>query len=64
MTIYRVEKDGISFHVQPETLDYYAANGYTIFKTVEQPISDVAVEIAAMDESKANPVVKEVTVNG
>lgn len=64
MTIYRVEKNGISFHVQPETLDYYAENGYSIFKTIEQPVSDVAVEISAIDESKAKPAVKVVTVNG
>ena len=64
MIIYRVEKDGISFHVQPETLDYYAANGYEIFKTVEQQVSNVAVELAAIDESRPQPVIKEVTING
>ena len=25
MTTYRVEKDGLSFYVQPHMLDYYAA---------------------------------------
>lgn len=62
MTIYRVEKDGITFYIQPEMLDYYASNGYEIFKTEERRVTDVAVEIAAIDEPK--PVIKEVTING
>jgi hypothetical protein len=61
---YRVEKDGITFYVQPEMLDYYASNGYKIYKTIEKQVADIAVEIAAIDESKPQPVIKEVTING
>lgn len=62
MVTYRVEKDGITFYVQPEMLDYYASRGYKIYKTIEKQVADIAVEIAAIDEPK--PVIKEVTVNG
>lgn len=43
--IYRVEKDGRSFHIHPEALDYYANNGYTIYKSVEVEIDDVSKEL-------------------
>ena len=62
MVTYRVEKDGITFYVQPEMLDYYASNGYKIYKTIEKQVADIAVEIAAIDDPK--PVIKGVTVNG
>lgn len=62
MTTYRVEKDGLSFYVQPHMLDYYAASGYAIYKTVEESVTDVAAEIAALDDSV--PIVEEVRVNG
>ena len=62
MATYRVEKDGIAFYVQPEMLDYYASNGYKIYKTIEERVADVAAEIAAIDEPK--PVIKEATING
>ena len=58
MTTYRVEKDGLSFYVQPHMLDYYAASGYAIYKTVEESVTDVA----ALDDSA--PIVEEVKVNG
>ena len=45
--IYRVEKDGITFHVQPEMLGYYADNGYAIYKQVEQAVTDVEREARA-----------------
>lgn len=44
-SLYRVEKDGRTFHVQPETIGYYAENGYTIYKTVEEVVDDVKKEI-------------------
>lgn len=62
MASYKVEKDGLAFYVQPFMLDYYAANGYTIYKTVEKEITNVAAEMASIDAP--SPVVKEVTVNG
>jgi len=62
MASYKVEKDGLAFYVQPFMLDYYAANGYTIYKTVEEEITNVAAEMASIDAP--SPVVKEVTVNG
>lgn len=44
-TLYRVEKDGISFHIQPEMVEYYADNGYSIYKTVEEKVTDVKKEL-------------------
>ena len=35
---YRVEKDGRSFYVQEEMLQYYQDNGYRIFKSYEREI--------------------------
>lgn len=35
---YRVEKDGVSFYVQKETLKHYEDEGYSIFKSFEQRI--------------------------
>lgn len=43
--IYRVEKDGRSFHVQPEALDYYASQGYRVFKQVEEPVYNIDKEL-------------------
>lgn len=62
MTTYKVEKDGIAFYVQPEMLDWYASDGYTIYKTVEEEVLDVAAEIARIEPDK--PIVKEATANG
>lgn len=44
MTTYRVEKDGITFYVQPEQIEYYAANGWAVYKTVEEQVTDAAAE--------------------
>lgn len=44
-TLYRVEKDGISFHIQPEMVEYYADNGYSIYKTVEEKVTNVKKEL-------------------
>ena len=44
-TTYRVEKDHKTFYVQPEMLEYYETNGYAIYKTVEQEVTDVQSEI-------------------
>lgn len=62
MTTYRVEKDGVAFYVQPYMLDYYAANGYTVYKTVEEEVTNVAAEIAQIEPEQ--PIVKEVSANG
>lgn len=62
MASYKVEKDGLAFYVQPFMLDYYAANGYTIYKTVDEEVTNVAAEMASIDAP--SPVVKEVAVNG
>lgn len=44
-TLYKVEKDGISFHVQPEMVEYYADNGYSIYKIVEEKVENVKKEL-------------------
>lgn len=43
--LYRVVKDGRSFYVQPEMIGYYAENGYTIYKTVEEVVDNVEKEM-------------------
>ena len=43
--LYRVEKDGISFHIQPEMVAYYADNGYSIYKIVEEKVTNVKKEL-------------------
>lgn len=48
MELYRVEKDGITFQIQPRMLGYYASEGYEIFRMVEEPVEDVEDEIARM----------------
>lgn len=45
MKTYRVEKDNVTFYVQPEMLGYYEQAGYDIYKTVEERVEDVAAEI-------------------
>lgn len=62
MANYKVAKDGLAFYVQPWMLDYYASNGYTIYKTVEEEVTNVAAEIASIDIQQ--PVVEEATTNG
>lgn len=47
--IYRVEKDGMTHYVQPHQLQYYADNGYRIFREVEEQVTDVADELARLD---------------
>lgn len=65
MGIYRVEKDGVTFYVQPEQMPAYQAAGYTIYKQVEQIVSDVKAEMEAADARQGGGVVEgEVTVNG
>lgn len=54
--IYRVEKDGRSFHVQPEALDYYASQGYKIFKQVEEQVYDVDKELSNVRTKDENGV--------
>lgn len=43
-------------------LDYYASNGYSIYKTVEEEVSNIVEEIASVGSGV--PDVKEVNVNG
>lgn len=60
MTIYRVEKDGTTFYVQPSQLQYYADNGYKIYKTVEESVIDVAGEMkTASAEMEGHSAVAE-----
>ena len=47
--LYRVEKDGVTFHIQPEMLGYYASEGYDIYRMVEEEVVDVDAEIAGID---------------
>ena len=62
MANYTVAKDGLAFYVQPWMLDYYASNGYKVYKTVEEEVTNVAAEIASIDVQQ--PGVEEATTNG
>lgn len=62
MANYKVAKDGLAFYVQPWMLDYYASNGYKVYKTVEEEVTNVAAEIASIDVQQS--VVEEATTNG
>lgn len=62
MANYKVAKDDLAFYVQPWMLDYYASNGYKVYKTVEEEVTNVAAEIASIDVQQ--PVVEEATTNG
>lgn len=48
--LYRVEKDGMTHYVQPHQLQYYADNGYRIYREVEVRVTDVAGEIARIED--------------
>lgn len=39
LVTYRVEKDGESFYVQEEMVQYYLDNGYKVFKSSEEEIT-------------------------
>ena len=49
---FRVEKDGITFYVQPEMVAYYADQGYQVYKFVEIPVSEAQAQIIS---ENANP---------
>lgn len=58
--IYRAEKDGFSFCIQPFMLDAYAEQGYDIYKTIEVKVTDAAAE----QRIAAQAVEQEGTVEG
>lgn len=65
MDIYRVEKDGMTFYVQPEQIGFYEAEGYTIYRQYEQVVSDVAAEAERISSRyESGVVISEVTSNG
>lgn len=47
--LYRVEKNGVTFHVRPEMIGYYATQGYAIYKMIEEPVTNVADELGRID---------------
>ena len=52
MDLYRVEKDGLTCYVQPDKIQYYADQGYRIYRYVEEQVTDVDEELAAYDNSQ------------
>lgn len=50
MNVYRVEKDGVTFHIRPEMIGYYASEGYAIYKTYEEEVVDVEAEVSNLEE--------------
>lgn len=49
--VYRVEKDGITFYVQPEMVAYYAEQGYKVYRTVEVPVSTSQAQVISDNAS-------------
>lgn len=47
---YRVEKDGRSFHVPADQIEYYANNGYTIYRQVEEVVVSPESEVSQINE--------------
>ena len=47
---YRVEKDHRSFYVPADQIEYYASNGYTIYRNVEQEVVNPQSEVAEINE--------------
>lgn len=47
---YRVEKDNRSFHVPADQIEYYANNGYTIYRNVEQEVVNPQSEVKEINE--------------
>ena len=45
MANYRVVKDGVSVHVPPEMVEFYASKGYRIFRPAEYEITNIPTEI-------------------
>lgn len=54
--LYRVEKDGRSFHIRPEQLEFYVNNDYAIYKNVEVPVTNTRQEIKAINDYIDNGV--------
>lgn len=44
MNLYRVLKGDVAHYVQPEQIEYYADNGYEIYRVVEERVTDLAGE--------------------
>lgn len=63
MDVYRVEKDGITFYVQPDEIAHYEALGYTIYKQVEEVVSDVETELSD-SRNRSGIVLGEEVANG
>ncbi len=57
---YRVVKDGRSFHVPADQIEYYANNGYTIYRQVEEEVTDTESEVAEIrqlfEEDESNDI--------
>lgn len=60
--IYRVEKDGVTFYVQPDMIEAYESLGYTIYKQVEVLVEDASSEVTPR-QADGGRIVEEVTIN-
>ena len=62
MGLYRVEKDGITFYVQPEQVAAYQRSGWNVYRQVEEKVTEAIS--ASQDGIEHGIVTKEVVANG
>jgi hypothetical protein len=61
--LYRVEKDGVTFYVQPEQVGMYQRDGWDVYRQVEERVtSDVTVSVDS--DVSEGIVIEEVTTRG
>lgn len=64
MDTYKVRKDNIEFHIQPEMIEWYTANGYEVFKLTEIPIANPQLEMQKIKTQSATiKLQEEVDIN-
>lgn len=58
MNLYLARKDGVQFYIQPDTLELYASQGYTIIKLEEVVLNDTQIsEISAQSSMQEVEVI-------
>jgi hypothetical protein len=61
--LYRVEKDGVTFYVQPEQVGMYQRDGWDVYRQTEEKVT-VDVSAAEGANVESGIVIEEVTTRG
>lgn len=61
--LYRVEKDGVTFYVQPEQVGMYQRDGWDVYRQTEEKVT-VDVSVAEGANVESGIVIEEVTTRG